>query len=131
MCLPPGEGFGGQEILQVPVISYHIDWGTCTFEVVTPMLECIVYCREFLVLNVIVGLHVFECPGVECNWVKVTVQSMDGQDCSKGIVRGVSFYHDGGVWDPVCKYWGHGESFLQFVEGFSAVVHPVPGYVLP
>src|SRR6266481_3677577 len=126
MCLLPGEGFGGREVLQVPVISYHIDWGTCTFEVVTLTFESIIYCREFLVVNIIVGFCVFEHPGMECDWVKVAVWSTDGQDCSKGIVRGISFYHDGGVWDPVCKYRGHGESFLQFVEGFSAVVHPVP-----
>src|SRR6266481_35181 len=109
MCLPLGEGFCGQEILQVPVISYHINWGTCTFEVVMPMFERVIYCCEFLVVNIVVGLCVLECPGVECDWVKVTVQGMDGQDCSKGVVRGVSFYHDGGVWDPMRKHWCHGE----------------------
>ena len=113
------------------MISYHINWGTGTLKAVTPALEHIIYCCEFLVMNIVVGLHVFECLGVERDWVKVAVQSMDGQDCSKGVVRGISFYHDGGVWDPVCKYWSRGESFLQFVEGFSAVVRPVPGYVLP
>src|SRR6266481_4703781 len=104
MCLPPGESFGGQEVLQVPVISYHINWGTCTFEVVTPTFEHVVYCREFLVVNIVVGFCVFECPGVKRNWVKVAIWSMDGQDCSKGVVRGVSFYHDGGVRDPMRKY---------------------------
>src|SRR6266481_6541549 len=112
MCLPPGEGFCGQEILQVLVISYHINWGTCTFEVVTPTFEHIVYCHEFLVVNIIVGFCIFEHPGVECDWVKVAVRSMDGQDCSKGIVRGVSFYHDGGVRDPMRKHQCRGEGFL-------------------
>src|SRR6266481_9558619 len=104
MCLLPGEGFGGREVLQVPVISYHIDWGTCTFEVVTPTFECIIYCHEFFVVNIVVGFCVFERPGVKRDWVKVAVRGMDGQDCSKGVVRGISFYHDGCVWDPVCQH---------------------------
>src|SRR6266481_5265049 len=112
MCLLLGEGLCGREVLQVPVISYHIDWGTCTFEVVTPMFERVVYCREFFVMNIVVGFCVFERPGVKHNWVKVAVRSTDGQDCSKGVVRGVSFYHDGGVRDPMRKYWRRGEGFL-------------------
>src|SRR6266481_439367 len=112
MCLLPGEGFCGREILQVLVISYHIHWGTCTFKVVALMFEHIVYCCEFLVVNVIVGLHIFECLGVECDRVEVAIWSTDGQDCGKCIVRCISFYHDGGVWDPVHKYWGCGEGLF-------------------
>src|SRR6266481_6974782 len=59
--------FVGREILQVPVISYYINWGTSTFEVVVPMFECIVYCHQFLVMNIIVCLRIFKCPGVECD----------------------------------------------------------------
>src|SRR6266481_2748760 len=99
--------------MQVPVISYHIDWGTCTFEVVTPTFEHVIYCCEFFVMNIVVGFCVFECLGVKHHWVKVTVRSTDGQDCSKGVVRGVSFYHDGGVWDPMHKHRCHGEGFLN------------------
>ena len=41
-CLSMHEDFGCGEVLEIPVISDHIDGVAGTFEVVSPLLECFV-----------------------------------------------------------------------------------------
>ena len=61
------------------MISYNVDGGASPFEVVTPMFEGIVDGHKFLIMYVVIGFDIFESPGVECDWVVVTVQGSNGQ----------------------------------------------------
>ena len=68
-----------RKVLQVAMIGYDVDGGASSFEVVAPTFESVVDGCKFFVMNVVIGLGAFESPGVECDWVVVAVQGLDGQ----------------------------------------------------
>src|SRR6266571_5103342 len=59
---------------------------------------------------------------MESDRVEMTIFGGDGEDCREGIVRGISFDDDRSVRDPVSKYWGSGECFFEYVEGFAGLL---------
>src|SRR5438309_11034083 len=59
---------------------------------------------------------------MESDRVEMTIFGGDGEDCREGIVRGISFDDDRSVRDPVSKYWGSGECFFEYVEGFTGLL---------
>src|SRR5438270_10765396 len=59
---------------------------------------------------------------MKSNRVKMTILGGDGEDCCEGIVRGIGFGEDWSVWNPVSKYWGSGECFFEYVEGFAGLL---------
>ena len=61
------------------MIGYDVNGGASPFEVVTPSFEGVVDGRKFFIVYVIVGFGVFECPGVECDRVVVTIWGSNGQ----------------------------------------------------
>ena len=61
------------------MIGYDVNGGAGPFEVVTQMFEGIVDGRKFFIVYIVISFGVFESPGVECNWVVVTVRGSDGQ----------------------------------------------------
>ena len=61
------------------MIGYDVDGGASSFEVMAPTFESVIDGRKFFVMNIVIGLSVFESPGVECNQVVVTVWGSDGQ----------------------------------------------------
>ena len=59
---------------------------------------------------------------MENNRVKLAILSGNGEDCREGIVQGIGFDDNRSVWDPVSKYWGSGECFFEYVEGFAGLL---------
>ena len=60
------------------MIGYDIDGGAGPFKVVSPPFEGIIDSHKFFIVDVVIGLGVFKHPGVECNWMVVTVWGADG-----------------------------------------------------
>ena len=60
------------------MISYDIDGGASPFEVVSPLFEGVVDSRKFFVVDIVIHLGIFKCPGVECNRTVVTVWGANG-----------------------------------------------------
>ena len=60
------------------MISYDVDGGASPFEVVSPPFESIVDSRKFLIMDIVIGLSIFKCSGVERDWMVVTVWGADG-----------------------------------------------------
>ena len=60
------------------MISYDIDGGASPFKVVSPSFEGVVDSRKFFVVDVVIGLGVFKCPGVERDQMVVTVWGANG-----------------------------------------------------
>ena len=60
------------------MIGYDVDGGASPFEVVSPPFEGIVDSRKFLVMDVVLCLGIFKCPGVECDQMVVAVQGANG-----------------------------------------------------
>ena len=74
-----GEDLRHRKVLQVAMIGYDVDGGASSFEVVAPTFESIVDGRKFFVVNIVIGLGIFESLGVECDWVVVAIWGSDGQ----------------------------------------------------
>ena len=49
-----GKDFGCGKVFQVRMIHDHINWSTRTFEVVSPDMEGLKYCKQFFVVGVII-----------------------------------------------------------------------------
>ena len=60
------------------VIGYDVDGGASPFEVVSPPFERVVDSHELLIVDIVIGLGVFKCLGVECDWMVVAVWGADG-----------------------------------------------------
>ena len=60
------------------MISYNVDGGAGPFEVVSLPFEGIIDSCKFFIVDVVIGLGVFKCPGVECNQMVVAVRGADG-----------------------------------------------------
>ena len=101
MGLPMGENLGCGKILQVLVIHDHINRSTRTFKVVLPDMESLKNCQQFFVMCVIIEFRSTESAGMESHGVDFTRISLNGEDSTKGIVRGISFHYDWFVGDPV------------------------------
>ena len=63
-------------------------------QVISPGLECLKYCQEFLVVNVVIQLRRGESAGMESDWVEFGIEGVDGKDCSESVIRGVGFNDD-------------------------------------
>src|SRR5882724_3824550 len=67
------ELLGGCEVLEVLVIGKHkYDMGRA-LEVVAPLSEGLEYCKQFLIIDLIVELCWLHAAQVEQNWVDVTI----------------------------------------------------------
>ena len=60
--LPPGQELGSRKVLQVFVVSDHINWSSGALEVVTPQLEHLMDSKELLVVDIIVELWSGQSP---------------------------------------------------------------------
>jgi hypothetical protein len=116
--LMSGKEFGCCKVLQVLVVSYHIDRSSRAFEVVSPDLECVEDRKEFLIVDVIVEFRSSESLGVKGDRMNFPIVRRDeGEDGHKGIVGSICFHYELGVRDPMCEDWSSGESLLECVEG--------------
>jgi len=77
-----GKNLSSREILQVLVISDHINRKGRGFEIVMPDLEGIEDGKEFLIMSIIVQFGRFKSMGMEGNRVDFTVFSDNGEDGS-------------------------------------------------
>src|SRR5882724_12638750 len=91
MDLAPCELLGGCEVLQVLVIGKHkYDMGRA-LKVVAPLSEGLKYCKQFLIIDLIVELCWLHAAWVECDQVDVTIIGGNlGDDHSKRIVGSIS-----------------------------------------
>ena len=86
---------------------------TGTFEVVSPDTESIEDRQQFFVMSVIVEFRRTEGAGMEGHGVDFTGIGLDGEDGTKGIVRGVGLHNDQMVGNPVGEDGCGGKCGLQ------------------
>ena len=55
------------------MVGYDVDGGAGPFEVVSPPFESIIDSRKFFIVDVVIGLGIFECPRVERDRMVVAV----------------------------------------------------------
>ena len=108
------------------MIHDHIDQSTRTFKVVSPDMESIEDCQQFFVMSVIVEFQCTESVGMEGHRVDFTGISLDGEDGSKGVVRGVGLNNDRMVRNPMGEDRCRNESRLQGFKQFPSGVSEIP-----
>src|SRR5882724_13646158 len=77
-------------------------------------------------MDIIVEFQGRNSPGVECNGVQFTIESCNGKDSSKCIVRGVSLDCNLSVQDPMGTDQSCGESLFKCFKGRMALIREIP-----
>ena len=86
----------------------------------TPQLECLMDSGELLVVGIIIELQSGQSPGIVSHWPNLIVGTMERENTSNGIIRGVGFYY----------HWSGGEGVLELAKGGMTGVTDAPGYTL-
>jgi len=115
-CLPLGQYLNSRKILKVLMICNNIDGIGQTFQIVSPNLESFEDGKQFLVMYVIVQLHYSKSARVKGNWVNFIIFVNNGEDCSESIVRGIGFYNELSIRNPMSEDRCGGKCFLERVE---------------
>ena len=121
-----GKDLGCGKVFQVLMIHDHVDWSTRTFEEVSPDTESLKDCEQFFVMGVIIEFQGTKGAGMESHRVDFTRISLDGEDGTQSIIRGISFYDDRFIRDPVGQDRCRDESGFQGLEGFLGGISKVP-----
>jgi len=114
--LPLGQYLGSRKILKILMICNNIDGIGWTFQIVSPNLESFKDGKQFLVMCVVVQLYHSESARVKGNWVNFIIFINNREDCSKSIVRGISFHDELSIGNPMSKNRSKGKCFLERVE---------------
>jgi len=101
--LPPGQYLGSRKILKVLMICNNIDGIGQTFQIVLPNLEGFKDGKQFLVMYVVVQLCCSKSARVKSNWVNFIIFINNGEDCSKSIVRSISFHNELSIGNTMSK----------------------------
>ena len=83
--------------------------------------------EELLVMGVIVELRSGQSPGIVGDRPNLLVRTMNGENASDGIVRGVCLYNDQSVRNPMGEDRSGGEGVFEVLEGRVTGVTEVPG----
>ena len=94
MGLLSGQNLGCEEISEILVICDNINWKSEALQVMSPGLERLKYCQEFLVMNIVIQLRRGESARMESDWVEFGIGGVDGKNCSESVIGGVSFNDD-------------------------------------
>ncbi|KIO10207.1 hypothetical protein M404DRAFT_130420, partial [Pisolithus tinctorius Marx 270] len=100
-----------------------------TLQVVSPGPEGLKDSKQLLIVGVIVEFQCRQCSGVKGDRAKLVVFTGNGQYAGDGIVRGIGFHCELSTGNEVSKDRSGGESFFEHIEGQSALLGEVPGYV--
>ena len=125
--LPPSQELGGRKVLQVFVISDHIDRRSGAFKIVSPRSEQLVDCKQFLVMDVVVQLRSGEGPRKIGDRPDLIVRTTEREYAGHGIIRGVGFYDHRKVRRPMSENRSRGEGVLEFVKGGATGIAEIPG----
>ena len=126
MGLTAGQDLGAGEVLQVLVVSDHIDQRGGALKVVSPVLEGFEDGQELLVMGIIVQLRGGQSPRIIGYWLELRIDANNGQNASDGIVRGVGLDHKRSVRNPMSEDRSRSEGLLQEVESRVTVIGEFP-----
>ena len=124
--LMAGKDLGCGKVFQVLMICDHINRSTRTFKEVSTDTESLKDCEQFFVMGVIIEFQGTEGVGMESHRVDFTGISLDGEDGTQSVIRGIGFYDDRFIGDPVGQDRCGGESGFQGLEGFPGGISKVP-----
>ena len=110
--LTAGQDLGAGEILQVLVVSDHINQRGGTLKVVSPVLEGLGDGQELLVMGIIVQLRGGQSPRIVSDGSELRIGANNGQNAGDGIVQGVGLDHKRSVGNPMSENRSGSEGLL-------------------
>ena len=125
--LPPSQEFGGCKVLQVLVVGDNINQSCGAFKIMAPGPKSLMDSKELLVMGVIVELWSRQSLGIVDNRSDLLIRTTNGENASDGIVRGVCFYDDRSVQNPMDEDRSGGEGVFEVLKGRAAGVTEVLG----
>ena len=84
--LMAGQDLGAGEVLQVLVVSDHIDWRGGALKVMSPVLEGLEDGQQLLVMGIVVQLRDGQSPQIVGNGSELRIGANNGQDAGDSIV---------------------------------------------
>ena len=102
-----------------------------TFQIVSPNLEGFKNGKQFLVIYVIIQLCYSKSARIKGNWMNFIISVNNRENCSESIVRGISFYNELSIGNPMSEDRCRGECFLERVESIFTGGVKLPRSVLP
>ena len=114
--LSPGQYLSSRKIFKVLMIRNNIDGIGQIFQIVLPNLESFKDGKQFLVMCVVVQLCYSESERVKDNWMNLIIFVNNGEDCSKSIVRGISFHDKLSIGNLMSKDKSRSKCFFEKVE---------------
>ena len=83
--------------------------------------------KELLVMDVIVEFQSGQSPGIVGDRPDLLIRTMNGENASDGVVRGICLYNDQSIWNPMGEDRSRGEGIFEVLEGGVTGVTEVPG----
>ena len=124
--LLPSQELSGCKVLQVLVVGDDVNQSYGAFKIVAPGPKSLVDSEELLVMGVIVELRGGQSPGIVGDRSDLLVRTMNGENASDGIVRGICLYNDRSVRNPMGEDGSRGEGFSEFLKDGATGVMEVP-----
>jgi hypothetical protein len=116
-CLSTIELLSGHKILEVFMITKHLNGVGCTFQLQSPFLECTDNGHQLLVVDFIIAFYRAMFLGEKGDRVEDPFIIILGEDASRDIIQSVGFYDCFTVIVEVIKNWGGGEGMLESGKG--------------
>ena len=126
MGLPLSQEFGGSKVFQVLVVGDNVNQSYGVFKIVVPGPKSLVDSKELLVMGVIVELWSRQSLGIVGNRPDLLIRTMNTENSSDGVVRGVCLYNDQSIWNPMGEDRSGDEGIFEVLEGRATGVTEVP-----
>ena len=124
--LPPSQEFGSCKVLQVLVVGDNINQSCEAFKIMTSGSKSLMDSEEFLVMGVIVELQSGQSPRIVGDRPNLLIRTMNGENASDGIVKGICLYDDQSIQNPMGEDRSGGEGIFEVLEDGATGVTEVP-----
>ena len=99
------------------MVSDNINWSYRAFKIVVPGPKSLVDSKELLVMGVVVELWSGQSLGIVGNRPNVLIRTMNRENASDGIVRGICLYDDWSIQNSMGEDRSGGEGVFEVLEG--------------
>ena len=108
------------------MVSDDVNQSCGAFKIMVPGPKCLVDSEELLVMGIVVEFQSGQSPGIVGDRPDLLVRTMNGENASDDIVRGICLYDDQSVQNPMGEDRSEGEGVFEVLEGRATGVTEVP-----
>ena len=109
------------------MVSDDVNQSCGAFKIMAPGPKSLVNSEELLVMGVIVELQSGQSLGIVGHRSDLLIRTMNRENASDGIVRGICLYDDWSIWNLMGEDRSRDEGIFEVLEGGMTGVTEVPG----